>query len=219
MPTSYTYFFIEMLLILIVIMVAKRARKYAPDKIKVLSIFIVVLWLFRFTANIFLFVSKNIIFLYILKFFALINVATIPVTAILCLYIFYRNNEIKFDYLMLISVGIILLYGFFVFKLDYNIKRTESFGYIISFQNWLLIDFLLIIIASIILLCALLILGERLVNSEGASFLIAASSVTIIEIVLKVLGIQVMPNLVISDLAWVLVLVYAISAFKKNKSL
>lgn len=219
MPTSYTYIFIEMLLILIVIMGAKTAKKFAPDKIKVLSILILTLWLLRFAANIFLFLSKNIIFLYILKFFSLINLATIPITALLCLYIFFRNNEIKFDYLMLISAAVLALYAITSSKLDYTIKRTESFGYIISFQNWVLIDFSFMVIVSIIIICAILILGDKLVNSGGVSLIISASSVTIIEIVLKVLGIQALPNLVISDIAWVLTLVYAISSFKKNKKL
>lgn len=219
MPTSYTYIFIEMLLILIVIMGAKKAKKFAPDKIKVLSILILTLWLLRFAVNIFLFLSKNIIFLYILKFFSLINLATIPITALLCLYIFFRNNEIKFDYLMLISAAVLALYAITSSKLDYTIKRTESFGYIISFQNWVLIDFSFMVIVSIIIICAILILGDKLVNSGGVSLIISASSVTIIEIVLKVLGIQALPNLVISDIAWVLTLVYAISSFKKNKKL
>ena len=87
-----------------------------------LSIFIVVPWLFRFTANIFLFVSKNIIFLYILKFcsYKCNNTGN----GHFMLIYFYRNNEIKFDYLILISVGIILLYGFFVFKIRLQYKKN-----------------------------------------------------------------------------------------------
>ncbi|HCW05724.1 MAG TPA: hypothetical protein DGK91_15130, partial [Clostridium sp.] len=204
MPVSYTYIFIEMLLILMVIIGAKTAKNYAPDKIKVLSIFIIILWLLRFTANIFLFLSRNIIFLYILKFFSLINIATIPITALLSLYIFYRNNEIKADYLMVISAIVLMAYTLIIFKMDYNLKRTESFGYIISFENWLFIDFSVIVIVSIIMVCGLIIVGEKLVNSGGVALIITASSVTIIEIVLKLLGIQVMPSLVISDIVWVL---------------
>lgn len=218
MPTSYVYIFIEMMLILITLKAADTGIKYAPGKIKVLSMSIIILWFLRFAANIFLFLSKNIIYLYILKFFSLVNLATIPITALLCLYIFYRNNEIKFDYLILISVTVLLLYVFVIFKMNYNIKRTESFGYIISFQNWILIDFSVIIIASVIMLCALIILGGKLVNSGGISLIIAASAVTIIELVLKLLGIQVLPNLVVSDVVWVLTLVYAISAVKKSKT-
>ncbi|NLZ47879.1 MAG: hypothetical protein GX895_03675, partial [Clostridiales bacterium] len=172
MPTSYIYIFIEMLLILIAVMAARTANKYAPDKIKLLSIIIITLWGLRFVANIILFQSKNIIFLYILKFFSLVNLATIPITALLCLYIFYRNSEIKIDYLILISVLVLLFYTITVFKLDYNIKRTESFGYIISFQNWLLVDFVFIVLVSIIMICALMIIGEKLVNSIGVSLLI-----------------------------------------------
>jgi hypothetical protein len=217
MLRSYIYVFIEMLLIVIGLQALYTARKHCPSKIRGVAVAILIMSFLRFITNIILFVSENILFLYILKFFALINIATILITALLCLYIFLRNDEIKIDYVILVSVILLIIYSVAAFNMGFYIQKTQYFGYAIAFHQWVYIELAFIGILSVFLVSATIVLGRKTSNNIGLLFIIGASAITIGEIVIKVIGIQVMPNLLFGDFIWMLVLQYALSTIKINK--
>ncbi|WP_163192028.1 hypothetical protein [Clostridium thermarum] len=217
MLKSYIYFFIELLLIVLGVHALYKARKHCPSKIKGVAASVLIINLLRFITNIILFLSENILLLYIFKFFALANIATILITALLCLYIFLRNDEIKFDYVIMLSALLFIIYSVAAFNMEYYIQRTQHFGYIIAFKQWEYIELVFIAILSVFFVAAAIVLGRKTSNNRGLLFIIGSSAVTIGEIVIKICGMQVMTNLFFGDLIWMLVLQYALNTIKINK--
>lgn len=217
MLSSYIYVFIEMLMIIIGLKAIDTAKRHSPRKIRGVAVFVLTLEIIRFAANILLFISKNILFLYTLKFFALINLVVIPITAILCFYIFLRSDELNFDYIIFACAILFIIYAFTAFNMDYFIQRTNSFGYFITFQQWVYIELALIAILSSVLVASIITIGRKVSNNIGLMLIIVATVIVVAEIVAKLFEIQVMPNLLFSDFVWILVLQYALSTFKLNK--
>lgn len=217
MLQTYLYIFLEMLLILVIIRSFYIAGRNAPNKIKVLAIAALSFSLLRITSNILLFASENIMFLYVLRFANMLSIVLIPIIGLLSVYIFYRSESIKFDYVIVIGSLIILGYILSIFKLDYYIKRTEQFGYVISLKQWVYYELILIIMVSALLIICLAAVGRKVANNKGLMLIIIASTVTISEIAIKILGVQQLPNLTISDGIWIVTIHYALSTMKLSK--
>lgn len=218
MLKSYIYLLIQMLLILICINSTGTARRYAPAKVKILSMAVLILETLRVVSNGVLFVSDNILFLYILKYFNFLNIVVIPLAAVITLYIFYRSDSLKFDYVIIAGVFIFGGYLFAVFNMDYYIKRTQLYGYCIYMEELAYMQLVELILLSFVLISAMLSLGRKVANNNGLILIITAAVIAIAEIVLKAFNIELLNNQILGDAAWMIVLQYAINTMKTSKS-
>lgn len=217
MLNSYIYIFVEMLMIILGMYCLNTIKKYGPGKIKLVVTVILVLEVFRLISNLIMFVSDSILFLYILKFFALVNIATIPITGIICVYIFIRSENINFDNIFMAGAILLVAYSITVFNVEYSVQRTIDFGYLITLRQWVYVELAFVAVISVILIWAMLVVGKKVSNNTGLIFVIIASMLTIGEITMKIFGLQVMPNLFFADFIWIMVLMYAISTIRTNK--
>ena len=73
--------------------------------------------------------------IYFLRYYVLLNYFSIPLIILSALYIFLRNEKLKFNrnYIFMIILG--LLYVVLVYTYKFSISITNKFGFIISLEN------------------------------------------------------------------------------------
>ncbi|MDP4090623.1 MAG: hypothetical protein Q8930_15335 [Bacillota bacterium] len=218
MLKSYIYILTVMLLMVVCINSIYTARKHAPAKIKALAVSVLIIEALRLIACAVLFSCDNIIFLYILKYFSHLNSAVVPIAALISFYIFYRSEKIRFDYVIIPCVLIVICYLAAVFNLDYYIKRTELYGYCIYFENWFYVQFIQIILLSFILAGGILALGRKVANNKGLMLVVMAAAAAAAEVVMQAFNVELLANCILGDAVWLLVLQYALNTMKYSKS-
>jgi hypothetical protein len=189
--------------------------KFAPLKIKVLSLSALAVVSFRYIALIIFLVTPNIKNLYLLKPFMFLDLLCLPVLAIVSTYIFGSNDRIKFNYCIIISILFLLAYTAAVVILPINIKIYGSLGYIMSFNNELLVYGIYLIINTIFLFTAMLFLGNKISNKLGVWFVLASAFTVIAELITRTSGLSILPAVLFGDIIWVITADYALYKLKK----
>lgn len=218
MLRSYLYILIQMLLVLICMNCIYTAHRHWPAKLRVSVIVALIFELLRLASNIILFASDNIVFLYILKYFEFLNLTSIPIMAIISLYIFYRSDSVKFYYVIIVSVVLFSVCIYLIVGMDYYIERTQQYGYCIYLVNNTYIKLFQMLLLSFFLICGILALGRKVANNKGLMLIIAASSISMGEIVLTTFNFQILCNQIIGDIVWIIVMQYALNTMEQSKS-
>ncbi|MFD3155833.1 hypothetical protein ACFIJ5_03065 [Haloimpatiens sp. FM7330] len=166
-----------------------------------------------------MFLCQNIRYLYMLKPFIFLDLACIPILISILIYILARNNKMNFSYLFIISIILFCIYAIFMFKFDYTIFIYQNFGYNMEFLNQNYILIFLLCIYSIYLFLAIILMKHKNTRKTIMCFVIVICIVSILEIILRLSNINLIPNFIISQCLWILIVDYVLYKMKKTRSI
>lgn len=212
------YIYLSLLFLMIVFIYSGlRENSSSPLKIRILSIGVFITLFIRVIVLDLLFVVNNIQYLYLTEPFCLINLVSIPIAALISIYIFIRNDNINFSYIFIILSLVIILYFYIVLKSSSKLMLNLNYGYVINFDNPLYVYLPYIIFNVIFILIALKYYGSN-VDNFGLGLVVVSSFLFIMEIISNIACIKFFPHLIVGDVSWILTLNYGLSRIKKSKN-
>jgi hypothetical protein len=215
MNIFYIYLILLLLMFIFIYNGVDYSIKFAPLKIKTLSLTALTAAGLRYIALLILFLWKNIKFLYLLKPFIFLNILCMPILAMIAIYITARNDNIKFNYCLILSGVFVLMYLGFIVKLPVNIEMFNNMGYVMSFYNIDLVFGTYLIINTILLFGSVILLGYKNTNKLGMYMVLGASAISIAEVLTRASGVIILPTILIGDLTWLLAVNYSLYKFKR----
>jgi hypothetical protein len=187
---------------------------YAPKRIKVISAMVLILMACRYIVLTILFVIKNQSYLYLLKPMLFTNILCIPICGILAIFIFARNDKIKFENVFILCVVLGLAYFTLIYKSFIKINISNISGYTIKLQLENYYNVALLIINSIFLIKGIEIFYKKPSNKLGALLITISSITTLVAVLTTTLNMN-FAFLLLADLAWVVTLDYGLIKFKR----
>ena len=211
------YLFLMMLITLMIYHGFHANLKSTPHKIKVLSIVALITILLRCLSLFTLFFTKDMLYLYLLKPFVFLDIIYIPLIILICVYIFSRNVRVNFSYAFVLAFVFMIIFLVVTYKGTFNIKYLEGYGYFIdlAFKDYLNWGFILV--NSAVLIYCTITLGSKQVITKGVLMLLFSSLLFMLEIMLHLLGIELLPLNLIGEAMYILTLNYGLSTFKQSK--
>lgn len=211
------YSYILIVFIIFVLMIeALYISKFSPNKIKAAAIIVIMTMLLRDISLIILSLSHNIKHLYLLKPIFFLNFISIPLLALIALYIFIRKDNINFSYIFIIATILVGLYGIMVYKCPVLVQTNEIYGYTIILIKDSYLYWIYVILNTIILFLTIALLKNKNINNLGISMIIFAALITIIELILWIIGIRILAENVVGDMLWSITIVYALNKIRKK---
>ncbi|EEH97006.1 MULTISPECIES: hypothetical protein [Clostridium] len=152
--------------------------------------------------------------IYFLRYYVLLNYFSIPLIILSALYIFLRNEKLKFNrnYIFMIILG--LLYVVLVYTYKFSISITNKFGFIISLENGMIPILIYLIILASLAVFILINLDKPFCNKVGMRLLIVSLILYIVEYILLLGGISIYPYPIIGEVLILFCLFKSISTFK-----
>jgi hypothetical protein len=215
MLSLYIYLILQLLIVVLIYCGFDISKKYSPPKIKVLSNIVFSLLLTREISLLILFFWENIMYLYLLKPFVFINLICFPLTAVICLYIFLRNDRINFSYSFIILGILLFFYIVLIIIMPHGVQISEQYGYYISLLDPLPAAYFYIAFNSIVMIICILGIGKPMTNNAGLYIIALIALASIAEMLLSLIGIELLVHSIIGDICWVSVLNYALLRLKK----
>lgn len=215
MINFYIYIFL-LIIVFLLLFTATYLTRFAPKKIKTITIFIILAMFVRYFSSLILFLSSNIKYLYLLKVFFFLNLVSVPLLALTVLYVFVRMDNIKFSYIFIIASIILGIYAVAMYKCPGFLQSTENHGYTILFLEHMYIYWIYIVVNTIILFTAIGIIGNKSIIKIGMYFVAVSALGTILELILWTMGIMLLQEIILGDVLWISTLVYALNKVKKR---
>lgn len=208
------YFLLLLVMILLLYGGIISSLGYAPKKIKVISAMALILMSFRYIALIILFTIKNQSYLYLLKPLVHANLLCIPICGILSVFIFSRNNKMKFKKIIFMCVMLCIAYALVIYKSPANINISNNQGYTIELQLEAYCYIGLLIINSIFIIKGIKLYNKINSNKLGAVLIIIASGITLISVILNSIYPN-LPMLLLGDISWIVTIDYGLIKLKR----
>ncbi len=215
MGIYFLYLTLLLLMFLLIYFGVNLSFKFAPNKIRVLSLLALITISFRYIALIIFLITGNIKNLYLLKPLMFLNLVCLPVLAMISLYICARNDIIKFNYCIIVSVILLAAYIAAIIKLPMSIEMYGNLGYIMRFNSELLVYGVYLIINTILLFIAVLFLDNKNSNRLGILLILASAFVVIVELLAKGVGVIILPAVLFGDIIWIITADYTLYKLKK----
>ena len=212
---QFVYLSTIIFIIIFILFLTKLVINKCPRKLKRFYLIVLTITLIRYLALIYLLLTNNERIVYKLLITPMMYIIYMPMLALGSLYIFLRDEKIKFDYnffyltiLSFIYLAIILIY-----KLDINID--SKLGYIVNFKDIVTPSIIYLSCMSIFSIITLLFVDKPYSNNSGMRILLAISILSIGEFILFLGGIKVFPYPLFSEIFMLLCTYKAINTFKK----
>jgi len=215
MSIYYIYLSLLLLAFILIYYGIEWCIRYAPVRIKLLGTTLIAILTIRYIGLLILLIIKNIKYLYLLKSLVFLNVLCIPVLAFISLYILARNDNIKFSYGFIILGILLAAYILAMTYIPIGIISQGSLGYVITLERSKILFGTYLIINTIVFLYSLLLLEHKSTNRLGIILIIAASAITVLEIIFSSLCGNILPSIIISDVMWLSTINFALYRFKR----
>jgi hypothetical protein len=215
MSTYFLYLALLLFMFLLVYYGVSCSLKFAPLKIRFLSLSALIALSLRYIALLVFLVTGNIKNIYLLKPLMFLNLLCLPVLALIAIYIYARNDKIKFNYCIICSNLLLVIYIASIIKLPISIEIYGSLGYIMSFNKQLLGYGTYLIFNTIVFFNAIMFLGNKTSDKLGKWLILTAALVTIIEVIMRISGMIILPALLFGDVIWIITADYTLNKLKK----
>lgn len=190
--------------------------KFLPYKIKAISFIIITAMIFRYISIFIMLFDTNMEYLYMLKIPFFLNLIAVPIIALTILYIFIRKNNIKFYYIFIISSILTLLYVFIMCNCKTVLQSIGESAYTLVFLQHMYIYWTYIVFNTLIVFFTIGFVNKKSSSRLGIYLVLAASSITVIESILWIVGVKILTENIIGDIFWIVALIYALNKVKKN---
>ncbi len=214
---QFVYLCTIIFIIIFILFLTKLVIDKCPKKIKRFYLIVLTIMLIRYLALIYLLLTNNERIVYKLLIAPMMYIIYMPMLALGSLYIFFRDEKLRFDYnfAYLIMVSFIYLAIIVVYKL--NIHIDSKLGYVITFKEVVTPSIIYLSCISIFSVITLLFVDKPYSNNSGMRLLLVVSIVCVGEFILFLSGMKVFPYPIFSEILMLLCSYKAINTFKKDK--
>lgn len=211
---EFSYLCLLLFIITFILYLGKKNIELSPKKIKLFISILLIPMILRCIVLLCGVVIERQGMIYFLKEYALLNYFSIPLIILSCLYIFLRNERIKFsrNYIFMVILG--LLYGLLVYTYKFSISITNNFGFIISIENGIVPILIYLIILASLAVFILINLDKPFSNKTGMRMLLISLIIYIVEYILLLGGISLYPYAIIGEVLILGCLLKSIYTFK-----
>lgn len=213
----FTYIYPIALLVMIMLIYEglTTALKYAPIKIKAITIGSMLLILLRYLSLFLLLIYEKMQYVYLLKPFIFLELIYMPIVIFICVYIFSRNDKIKLNFFYVLSVVFLLIYFILIVKAPLFANLSSIYGYSITLKNGIYSYLVLLSINSFVFVLGFKVYSFKYADKLGATLLIIASLIAIFSIILSVINSNFVGMIILGEVIWVIVLDYGLRKFIK----
>lgn len=209
------YLFFILLIFILIYYGLNFSYKYAPFKIKILSLGALIILGFRYIALLLFLISKNIKYIYLFKPLVFFNILSIPILALISIYINARNDKFKFNYCIAASAILAILYTVVIIKFPAKISSIGELGYVMTFFDGSLVYGIFLILNTMFLFIAIFLLDYKNINILGIWLVLLSTIIQIIELIIRLSGIFIFPAIIIGDICFLISENYALYKLKK----
>lgn len=213
---GFTYVCLLLVFIIFILYLIKINLKSSPKKIK--GFFLVVLGALgiRFIAIMLCMLIEKQWITYSIRHIIFLNLFSIPLLALGCFYIFFRDENKKFDYnyifLMISSIAFII----FSTYTHVGITIKKYFGFIVSIKEPLIPSIMYMIVLASLSVLTLFFLDKQFSNKIGMRFLLLSLLVTITEFFVFLGGIRIYPYPLIGEAFLLMTTTLALNTFNEK---
>lgn len=215
MNTYFLYLTLLLLMFILIYYGVSFSFSFAPLKIRIVSLAAFIIISFRYIALLILLITGNIKNLYLLKPCIFLNLLCIPILGATAMYIFARNDKLKFNLCIIIACVLMVTYVAGIIILPTNIEIYPNLGYVMTFTNELLIYGIYLIINTTFFFNAVIFLGNKTSNKFGMRLIIASAFIACAELIAKACGLTMLPAVLFGDIIWIITADYALYKLKK----
>ncbi|EOR20334.1 hypothetical protein A500_17650 [Clostridium sartagoforme AAU1] len=211
---EFSYLCLLLFIITFILYLGKKNIDLSPKKIKLFISILLIPMILRCIVLLCGVIIEKQGIIYFLKEYALLNYFSIPLIILSSLYIFLRNERIKFsrNYIFMVILG--LLYGLLVYTYKFSISITNNFGFIISIENGIIPILIYLIILASLAVFILINLDKPFSNKAGMRMLLISLIIYIVEYILLLGGISLYPYVIIGEVLILGCLLKSIYTFK-----
>lgn len=210
---EFSYLCFLLFLLIFVIYIGKNNLTLSPKKIKIYINILLLPLILKYCALLISFFTEKQQFIYYLKYFHYVNYFSIPLAIIVSLYIYLRNEKIKFSHMYIFVAIFAALYLFIISNYFFNIKVDSSFGYIILITDSIVPNLIYLILIASAFIYTLINYDKPYSNKTGIRFLLMALIIYLVEYILNLGGIILYPYPIISEGLILFILFRAIYTF------
>lgn len=211
---GFSYLCLLLCIIIFISYLFRKNQKSSPSKIKFFMSLVLAPLLLRYLVLIGGVIIEQQSIIYVLRPFVFLNFFSIPLLIIGCLFIFLRDEKLKFNinyiFLTALLVGYISLISFC--KIDINIDTT--FGFVLNMKETLIPTLVYLIIIAGLTVVTLLFIDKPYSNKFGMRILLVSLIVGIVEYIFFIGGVRIFPYPIIGEVLILFSILNAIKTFK-----
>lgn len=211
---SFIYLCLLLFIIIFSLYLIKKNNKVAPKKIKILLSLALLPLILRYLVLVLGVIIEKQSIIYLLRSFVFLNYYSIPLLVLVSLFIFLRDEKLKFDmnfiFLGLLLVGYIAL----IFTCKLSIYINNIFGFIVALDGTITPILIYLILLASLAVVTLLFIDKPYNNKVGMRYILLSLILCIVEFILHLGGVKLFPYPIIGDIAILLVTLKALTTFK-----
>lgn len=197
---GFIYLCLLLFIIIFILYLFKKNIRSSPKKIKLFMAMALAPLLLRFLVLMCGIIIEKQSIIYMLRPFVFLNFFSNPLLIIGCLFIFLRDEKVKFNinyiFFSILLVGYCSLIMFY--KIDININTT--FGFVLNIRQMLMPTLVYLIIVGLLTVFTMLFIDKPHSNKFGMRILIVSLIVVILEQVFFIGGIKSFPYPIIGEI-------------------
>lgn len=211
---GFGYLCILLFIIIFILYLFKKNLSSSPSKVKLFIAMVLVPLLLRMLVLICAIVIEKQSIIYLLRYFVFLNFISIPLLVLGCLFIFLRDERIKFktNYIFLVIFLVGYIYLIIFYKIDININ--VNFGFTLNIRDSIFPTLIYLIIIATLTIVTLLFIDKPYSNRNGMRILLVSLIIGILEYVFFLGGVQLFPYPLVGEIFILISTLKAIETFK-----
>lgn len=210
---AFYYLCLLLFIITIIFYLIMKARKRCPVKVRKYYIITLTILLLRNITLLLLSLIEKQEIMYFLKPMSMMDIITIPLLSMGALYIFLRNERMRFDYNFILMISMIGIYCFFISFYRLKSYIDAEFGYVVIFKDTMIPSLIYLIVMAMVTVISLINIDKPYSNTLGMKLLTFSTVVFVIEYILFLGGIKIFPYPFIGEISLLIVVLQSIDTF------
>ncbi|WP_300381923.1 hypothetical protein [Clostridium sp.] len=211
---EFSYLCLLLFTLIFLLLLVRKNNNLSPKKIKMFLNIVLTSLIIRYISLIINFIVEEQRISYLFKYLYNLNYLSIPLISIVIIYIFLRNEKLKFKYLNIVLITFIALYLTIIKFYKHSILIDIKFGFIIALENSNLVTLVYLVIMASLLVFCLINLDKTFSNKIGMRCILGTLLLYIIEFILGLSGLYIYPFSIIGEILIYLNLLKSINTFK-----
>ena len=210
---AFYYLCLLLFIITIIFYLIMKARKRCPVKVRKYYIITLTILLLRNITLLLLSLIEKQEIMYFLKPMSMMDIITIPLLSMGALYIFLRNERMRFDYNFILMKSMIGIYCFLISFYRLKSYIDAEFGYVVIFKDTMIPSLIYLIVMAMVTVISLINIDKPYSNTLGMKLLTFSTVVFVIEYILFLGGIKIFPYPFIGEISLLIVVLQSIDTF------
>ena len=210
---AFYYLCLLLFIITIIFYLIMKARNRCPVKVRKYYIITLTILLLRSITLLLLSLIEKQEIMYFLKPMSMMDIITIPLLSMGALYIFLRNERMRFDYNFILMISMIGIYCFLISFYRLKSYIDAEFGYVVIFKDTMIPSLIYLIVMAMVTVISLINIDKPYSNTLGMKLLTFSTVVFVIEYILFLGGIKIFPYPFIGEISLLIVVLQSIDTF------